>query len=119
MSVQPGLRYSNDLRVGRKLATFQLFFQSGRAKDLSAPIYPYGIRQASVAGPLTFVPVQHGLPYSTEGNVYLFLLLSSLVPEQSENFVVLSYTKGATHFFFLQFKKIGKLALGASFTNVA
>jgi hypothetical protein len=28
LSVQPGLRGSNDLRVGRKLATFQLFFQS-------------------------------------------------------------------------------------------
>ena len=37
MSVQPGLRGSNDLRVGRKMATFQLFFQPGRAKDLSAP----------------------------------------------------------------------------------
>ena len=28
MSVQPGLRGSNDLRVGWKMATFQLFFQS-------------------------------------------------------------------------------------------
>ena len=28
MSAQPGLRGSNDLRVGRKMATFQLFFQS-------------------------------------------------------------------------------------------
>ena len=36
LSVQPDLRSSNDLRVGRKMATFQLFFQSGRAKDLSA-----------------------------------------------------------------------------------
>jgi len=26
LSVQPGLRGSNDLRVGRKMATFQLFF---------------------------------------------------------------------------------------------
>ena len=39
LSVQPGLRGSNDLRVGRKMATFQLFFQSDRAKDLSAPLY--------------------------------------------------------------------------------
>ena len=39
LSVQPGLRGSNDLRVGRKMAIFQLFFQSGRAKDLSAPLY--------------------------------------------------------------------------------
>ena len=39
LSVQPGLRGSNDLRVGRKMATFQLFFQLGRAKDLSAPLY--------------------------------------------------------------------------------
>ena len=38
-SVQPGLRGSNDLDVGRKMATFQLFFQSGRAKDFSAPLY--------------------------------------------------------------------------------
>ena len=28
LSVQPGLRGSSDLRVGRKMATFQLFFQS-------------------------------------------------------------------------------------------
>jgi len=28
LSVQPGLRGSNDLRVGRKMATLQLFFQS-------------------------------------------------------------------------------------------
>ena len=28
LSVQPGLRGGNDLRVGRKMATFQLFFQS-------------------------------------------------------------------------------------------
>ena len=34
LSVQPGLRGSNDLRVGKKMATFQLFFQSGRVKDL-------------------------------------------------------------------------------------
>ena len=39
LSVQSCLRGSNDLRVGRKVATFQLFFQSGRAKDLSAPLY--------------------------------------------------------------------------------
>ena len=26
LSVQPGLRGNNDLRVGRKMATFQLFF---------------------------------------------------------------------------------------------
>ena len=39
LSVQPGLRGSNDLRVGRKMANFQFFFQSGRSKDLSAPLY--------------------------------------------------------------------------------
>ena len=39
LSVQPGLHGSNDLRVGRKMGTFQLFFQSGRAKDLQAPLY--------------------------------------------------------------------------------
>jgi len=38
LSVQPRLRGSNDLRVGRKMATFQLFSQSGWAKDLSAPL---------------------------------------------------------------------------------
>ena len=37
LSVQPGLRGINDLRVGREMATFQLFLQSGRAKDLSHP----------------------------------------------------------------------------------
>jgi len=37
-SVQPDLRGRNDLRVGRKMATFQLFFQTGRAEDLSAPL---------------------------------------------------------------------------------
>jgi len=30
LSVQPGLRGSNDLRFGRKMATFQLFFFSSR-----------------------------------------------------------------------------------------
>ena len=39
LSVQPGLRGSNDLCVRRKMATFQFFFQSGRAKNLSAPLY--------------------------------------------------------------------------------
>jgi len=38
LSVQLGLRGSSDLRVRQKIATFQLFFQSGRAKDLSAPL---------------------------------------------------------------------------------
>ena len=38
LSVQPGLRASNNIRVGRKMATFQLFYKSGRAKDLSAPL---------------------------------------------------------------------------------
>ena len=41
LSVQPGLRGSNDLHVGRNMATFQ-FFQSGWAKDLSAPLYRTG-----------------------------------------------------------------------------
>ena len=39
LSVQPGLRGSNDLRDGRKMVTFQLFLQSGWTKDLSAPLY--------------------------------------------------------------------------------
>ena len=39
LSVQLGLCGSNDLRVGRKMATFQLIFQSGRVKDLSAHLY--------------------------------------------------------------------------------
>ena len=38
LSVQSGLRDSNDLRVGRTMATFKLFLQSGQAKDLSAPL---------------------------------------------------------------------------------
>jgi len=29
LSIQPGLRGSNDLRVGRKMATFQLLFSPG------------------------------------------------------------------------------------------
>jgi hypothetical protein len=37
--VQPRYRGSNDLRVGRKMATFQLYLQSRLAKDLSAPLY--------------------------------------------------------------------------------
>ena len=41
LSVQPGLHGSNHLHVGRKLATFELFFQLGRAKDLSAPLYEF------------------------------------------------------------------------------
>jgi len=39
LSVQPGLRGSNDLRVESKMAIFQLFFQSGQAKNLSATLY--------------------------------------------------------------------------------
>ena len=38
LSVQPVLRGSNDHRVGRKMATIQLFLQSGRARDLLAPL---------------------------------------------------------------------------------
>ena len=38
-SVQPGLRGSNDLRVGRKMANSQLLFQSDLAKDLLALTY--------------------------------------------------------------------------------
>ena len=38
LSVQSGLRGSNDLRAGWKIVTFQMFFQSGRAKDLLAPL---------------------------------------------------------------------------------
>ena len=41
LSVQPGLCGSKNLRVGRKMATFQFFFQSGRAKELSAPLYVF------------------------------------------------------------------------------
>ena len=52
LSVQPGLRGSNDLRVGRKMATFQLFFQSGRAKDLSAPLV-FGTVPETDLGPQT------------------------------------------------------------------
>ena len=37
--LKPGLRGSNDLRVGQKMATFQMFFQTGRSKDLSVPLY--------------------------------------------------------------------------------
>jgi hypothetical protein len=37
LSVQSGVRGSNDLHVGRKMAKFQLFFWLGQAKDLSAP----------------------------------------------------------------------------------
>ena len=48
LSVQSRLHDSNDLHVARKMATFQLFFQSGRAKDLSASLYciltPDGVR---------------------------------------------------------------------------
>ena len=39
LSVQPGLRRCYELHVGRKMATFQLLFLSGRAKNLSAPLY--------------------------------------------------------------------------------
>ena len=39
LSIQPALRGGNDLRIGRKMATFQFFFQSGRAKDLSPPCF--------------------------------------------------------------------------------
>ena len=53
LSVLPGLRGSNDLRVGRKMATFQLFFHLGRAKDLSATLYEILITKIIVS--ITFV----------------------------------------------------------------
>ena len=37
MSVQTGFCDSSYLRVGRKIAIFEFFFQSSRAQDLSAP----------------------------------------------------------------------------------
>jgi len=37
-STLPVFRDSSYLRVGRKMATFQLFFLSGQAKDLSTPL---------------------------------------------------------------------------------
>jgi hypothetical protein len=58
-SVQPGLRYSNGLRIRRKIATFQLFLQSGRAKDLSAPLYIHTevhIEWAMLVESLVWVP---------------------------------------------------------------
>jgi hypothetical protein len=39
LSVQPGLRGSNDLHVRTKNGDLSIVFQSGRAKDLSAPLY--------------------------------------------------------------------------------
>jgi hypothetical protein len=39
--MQPGLHGSDDLCVRRKMATFQVFFQSGRAKDLSVSLYSF------------------------------------------------------------------------------
>ena len=53
LSIQPGFRGSNDLHVGRKMATFQLFFQSGRAKDLSAVQQDIANVQLKFALPLT------------------------------------------------------------------
>jgi len=38
-SVQPGLRGSNDLRVGRKMATFQLFFSWVGLRIYQHPLY--------------------------------------------------------------------------------
>ena len=50
LSVQSGLRGSNDLRIGRKMANFQLFFfHSGRAKDLSAPLYVKSVLSLNVS----------------------------------------------------------------------
>ena len=37
LSVQPGLRGSNDLRVGRKMANFQLFFSPGTGGSPTGP----------------------------------------------------------------------------------
>ena len=44
LSVQPDLHSSNYLHIGRKMATFQLFSQLGRAKDLSEPLYFLGMK---------------------------------------------------------------------------
>ena len=54
LSVQPGLRSSNDLRVGQKNGELSfVFFQSGRAKDLSVPLYVIiVIMKANISGKL-------------------------------------------------------------------
>jgi len=43
LPVQPGLRSSNDIHVGQKMATFQLFLHSGQAKNLTAPLHMFTI----------------------------------------------------------------------------
>ena len=73
-SIQPGLRGSNDLRVGRKMTTFQLFFQSGRAKDLSAPLYFLFL---SIPSTVLQVNVGRGSPNMCQQN------FTSIVPPRS------------------------------------
>jgi len=42
------LRGSNDLHVGREVANFQLLFQSGRAKDLSASLSIHSVSAVQI-----------------------------------------------------------------------
>ena len=55
LSIQSGLCGSSDLRVGRKMATFQLFFHSDQAKDLSAPLYYMVCHEAPVNETSSFI----------------------------------------------------------------
>ena len=68
MSVQSGLRGSIDLRVGRKIATFQLFFSvqgTGGSPTGPDPENMVGVQDAGSPGrPVSFglqVPVSRGI----------------------------------------------------------
>jgi len=65
LSVQPGLRGSNDLRVGRKMATFQLFFSvQGTGGSLMGPDPENRVGDQDTGNPCR--PVSSGLQVSGE-----------------------------------------------------
>jgi len=66
LSVQPGLRGSNDLRVGRKMATFQLFFSVGSVYGLIST-HLYEIQRRRVGHIAKVSCIKMGGTYSHDG----------------------------------------------------
>ena len=103
LSVQPGLRGSNDLRVGRKMATFQFFFQSGRAKDLPAHLYITLITAHRIMWLINYVfscsikvGVKPIIPFlGTNLSVHIFTLLPfrSEINRYRNNYVHINFLK--------------------------
>jgi len=72
-SVKPGLRGSNDLRVGRKMATFQIFFSvQGTGGSPTGPVPENRVGNQNIGSPGQFLlgckcPVSRGIVVQEQG----------------------------------------------------